>query len=233
MQQEVNAALSRQPDSPKTLTDLAYVKLRNDIIAGEFEPGSKLRIEQLKQRYDMGATPLREALSRLSENGFVTLEGQRGFKVSDTSVADLQDISKLRIVLENLAMQESILNGDDAWEARVVASFHQLAKVELSDNPDFQQWEESNRQFHLALISACNSPWLKRFHETLYDQHKRYRNLGRLHRSPARDVHAEHKQMLDAALARDTELACDANEKHLLRTADVVSRILSQDIDID
>ena len=225
--QEVNTEATPPGDSTKTLTDLAYIKLRNDIIGGEFDSGSKLRIEQLKKRYAMGATPLREALSRLTENGFVTAEGQRGFKVSTTSVADLMDITKLRIVLENLALQQSILNGDDQWESQVIATFHQLAKVELSDDPDFRQWEERNRQFHLALISACDSPWLKRFYETLYDQHKRYRNLGRLNRSPARDVHAEHTAIRDAVLARDIEQACAANEKHIRRTAEVVARMLS------
>jgi DNA-binding GntR family transcriptional regulator len=227
---DVITALAQTAGAPKTLTDQAYIKLRNDIIAGEFKPGSKLRIEQLKSVYGMGATPLREALSRLTENGFVTLEGQRGFRVSEISIADLTDITNLRIMLENQALRESIRNGDDAWEARVIAAFHQLAKVETSDTPDFLLWEERNRHYHLALISACNSPWLKRFHETLYDQHKRYRNLGQLNRSPARDVHAEHKVILDASLARDAATACQANEKHLRRTAEVVTRILSQNI---
>ena len=223
----LNTAHNPQQTSPRTLTDLAYGKLRDDIIRGEFQPGSKLRIEFLKQRYEMGATPLREALSRLSENGFVTAEGQRGFKVSKISIEDLEDITRLRIELENIALQESILTGGDEWEAQVIASFHQLAKIETSEEPDFLQWEQRNRQFHQALIGSCKSHWLKRFHEILYDQHKRYRNIGRLYRSPARDVHAEHNAICEAVLARNIERACSANEKHLRRTVDVVSKVLA------
>lgn len=211
---------------PRTLTDLVYGKLRDDIIRGEFDPGSKLRIEYLKNRYEMGATPLREALSRLSVNGFVTAEGQRGFRVSNVSVEDLQDITNLRIELENLALQKSIVNGDDQWVSSVITAFERLTEVETSDDPDFLQWEVCNRHFHHTLIAACNSPWLIRFYETLYDQHKRYRNIGRLYRSPARDVHAEHNAIYQAVKARNIEQACMATEKHIRRTADLVTRIL-------
>ncbi len=214
--------------TPKTLTDQAYGRLRDDIILGDFKPGSKLRIEQLKERYEMGATPLREALSRLTENGFVTAEGQRGFQVSVTSVDDLDDITNMRVVLENLALKNSFEVGGDEWESRVIASFHQLSKVETSADPDLSLWEERNRAYHLALISACSSKWLRRFYETLYDQHKRYRNLARIDRSVPRDVHAEHKAICDAALERDIDKACQENENHIRRTADVVMNMLQE-----
>ncbi|MEJ2612042.1 MAG: FCD domain-containing protein [Candidatus Thiodiazotropha sp.] len=211
---------------PKTLTDQAYGKLRDDIIRGEFQPGSKLRIELLKQRYGMGATPLREALSRLTQNGFVTTEGQRGFRVSVTSLDDLEDITDMRVVLETLALKKSFEVGDDEWEARVIASFHQLSKIETATEPDLERWEERNRAYHLALISACHSKWLRRFYETLYDQHKRYRNLARIDRSVPRDVHAEHSAICDAALERNITKACQENENHIRRTAEVVAKML-------
>jgi DNA-binding GntR family transcriptional regulator len=226
--QFANSYENPKEDAPKTLTDLAYRRLRDDIIRGEFAPGSKLRIEFLKKRYEMGATPLREALSRLSENGFVTTEGQRGFKASAISLADLEDITNMRVVMENLALTDSFANGDDAWESRVIAAFHQLAKIENSDDPDLHVWEERNRQFHLALISACQSKWLKRFYEILYDQHKRYRNLARLDRSVPRNVHAEHAAIRDAAQERDIKRACDENSSHIRRTAEIVANIIAK-----
>ncbi len=219
---------SEQDNPAKTLTDLVYGKLRDDIIRGDLEPGSKLLIEQLKKRYGMGATPLREALSRLTENGFVTTVGQRGFRVSVTSLDDLKDITDMRVVLENLALRKSFELGDDDWESRVIGSFHQLSKVETSPDPDLSQWEERNRAYHQALISACESKWLRRFYDVLFDQHKRYRNLARIDRSVPRDVHAEHQAICDAALARDIEKACVENEKHIRRTAEVVAKMLQE-----
>ncbi len=212
----------------KTLTDRAYQRLREDIVHGRFNPGEKLRIEGLKQAYEVGATPLREALYRLSADGFVNVQGQRGFRVADMSLEELEDITNLRVVLEGMALTQSVENSDDDWESRVVAAFHHLTKAESQQDPDIQEWEVRNRDFHLALVSCCDSPWLMRFHEILYDQHKRYRNLARIDRSSRRNVHDEHIAICDAALAKDVEALRAANEQHIRATAEITGRILAE-----
>lgn len=213
--------------APKTLTDQAYQQLRDDIIHGHLAPSTKLRIEPLRKHYGVGATPLREALSRLSADGFVTIEGQRGFKVADMTPEDLEDITNLRVVLENQALTQSIRKGDDAWEANVVAAFHKLSKIETSDGErDIPEWESRNSEFHSALTASCRSQWLRRFHTILYDQHKRYRNLARSDTESTRDLHVEHKAIYEAALKRDVEAACKANEFHIRETAEVVQRLM-------
>ena len=215
----------------KTLTDMAYQRLREDIVHGVFHPGDKLRIERLKQAYDVGATPLREALYRLSSDGFVQVQGQRGFRVAEMSLEELRDITELRVVLEGMALKQSVENSDDAWESRVVVAFHHLTKAENQSEPNIQEWEIRNRQFHLALVSCCHSPWLMRFHETLYDQHKRYRNIARIDRSSRRNVHEEHVAICNAALAKDVEALCKANEEHIRRTAEITGRLLAENLE--
>jgi DNA-binding GntR family transcriptional regulator len=212
----------------KTLTDRAYQQLREDIVRGKFGPGDKLGIELLKRTYDVGATPLREALYRLTSDGFVRVQGQRGFRVSDMSLNELEDITNLRVVLEGMALTQSLANSDDEWESRVVAAFHHLTKAEMQQEPDIHEWELRNREFHLALVSCCHSPWLMRFHEILYDQHKRYRNLARIDRSSRRNVHNEHTAICDAALAKDIEALCAANEQHIRATAEITGRLLAE-----
>ena len=211
-----------------TLTNQAYQLLREDIVHGKFEAGEKLGIEFLKRTYKVGATPLREALYQLSADGFVHVQGQRGFRVADMSLEELADITDLRVVLEGMALTQSIQNSDDEWESRVVAAFHHLTKAESQPDPDLHEWEVRNREFHLALVSCCHSPWLMRFHEILYDQHKRYRNLARIERSTRRNVHDEHIAICDAALAKDTKTVCDANETHIRTTAEITSRLLAE-----
>ncbi len=215
----------------KTLTDQAYQRLREDIVHSKFEPGKKLGIEFLKRTYEVGATPLREALYRLSADGFVQVQGQRGFRVAEMSMEELADITNLRVVLEGMALTQSIENSDDNWESRVVAAFHHLTKAENQTDPDIQEWETRNREFHLALVSCCHAPWLMRFHEVLYDQHKRYRNLARIDRSSRRNVHDEHIAIFEAALAKDTKAICEANEHHIRTTAEITSRILAENKD--
>jgi DNA-binding GntR family transcriptional regulator len=216
---------------PRTLTDQAYQQLREDIVRGVFHPGDKLRIEHLKQTYNVGATPLREALYQLSADGFVQVQGQRGFRVADMSPEELEDITNLRVVLEAMALTQSVEKSDDDWESRVVAAFHHLTKAESRDEPDIHEWEIRNRDFHLALVSCCDSPWLMRFHEILYDQHKRYRNVARIERSHRRDVHQEHQAICDAALGRDIPALCQANEQHIRRTAEITGHVLEENKD--
>ncbi|EIJ36753.1 GntR family transcriptional regulator [Thiothrix nivea] len=218
-------------EAPKTMTDYVYTQLREDIIQGKLAPDSKLKIEQLRGMYDVGATPIREALSRLSADGFVLMEGQRGFRVSPISPEDLEDVTELRITLELKALRNSILHGGDDWESRVVSTYYQLSKVEELDLFEhIDAWEQRNHDFHWALISACTSKWLLHFYNTLYDQHKRYRNISLVANLGQRDVHAEHKRIYDAALARDADTACRETEEHIRVTAEITRQVLVEEM---
>ena len=212
----------------KTLVESAYDRLRNDIVEGRLVPNAKLRIEELRNQYETGASPLREALNRLAGEGFVTVEGQRGFRVSPVSLSDLEDLTRMRILLECEALKESIENGDDDWEAEVVASFHRLTRAEEQRSSQFSEWEKRNDEFHEALVSASHSPWLLKFRHTLYEQHKRYRLLAILASDPTRDLHAEHQAINDAAIARDVKAACKATEDHILRTLKTDEEVLAK-----
>jgi len=213
--------------TPKTMTDTVYRQLRNDIIQGTLIPDSKLKIDHLRNEYDVGATPVREALSRLTSSGFVITEGQRGFRVAPISVEDLTDITEMRITLELKALRKSILTGGDDWESNVVASYYQLSKLEKLDiSKNLDQWDERNQAFHSSLISACSSKWLMHFYKILYDQHRRYRNISLSDRGDKRDVHSEHKRIYEAALERDADTACEETEVHIRLTANRTIEVL-------
>jgi GntR family carbon starvation induced transcriptional regulator len=215
-------------NNSKTLVESAYKRLRTDIIEGRLTPNAKLRIEELRGQYECGASPLREALNRLAGEGFVTVEGQRGFRVSPVSLADLKDLTRMRIMLECEALKESIEHGDDNWEANIVASFHRLVKAEDSRNQDFSEWEQRNDEFHEALLAASTSPWLLKFRHTLYEQHKRYRLLAILALEESRDLLAEHTAIKDAAIAHDAKAACKATEHHIMATLQTDEVVLAQ-----
>lgn len=227
----MNNPLQSAASTPKTMTDMVYGQLREDIIHGQLAPDSKLKIEHLRKDYGVGATPIREALSRLSSDGFVVTEGQRGFRVAPISLADLNDVTDLRVMLELKALRKSMQVGGEDWESGVVAAYYQLSKVEeniLENDPIL--WERRNKAFHDALISACNSRWLLHFYSTLYDQHKRYRSISLVTTKDSRDPHSEHERIYKAALARDVETVCKETELHIRRTADSVHDLLSEQL---
>ncbi len=211
-----------------TLSGQVYARLRRDVIQGQFAPGAKLGIEQLRSAYQVGATPLREALQRLSAEGFVVMTGQRGFRVAELSARELRELTELRIVIEGLALRESLARADRDWESRLIVAFHHLQKIEQQSEPDPQQWEARNSEFHLALISRCDSQWLMRIYELLYDQHRRYRIIARV--DPGhRDIHSEHAAMMEAALAADLPRLLAAHEAHIRNTAQSLEQLLGLD----
>lgn len=200
--------------------------LYEDIVSGRLEPGKKLKPEALRDRYEVGISPIREALLRLSSDGLVEHLGQRGFRVPPASELELSDITELRCHLSCLALRGSIERGDFAWEGALVAAFHQVERVTglvASDPVTYLgQWEYLNRQFHHALESACGSPWLLRFTRIVYGQSERYRRHFVSYTALMPESQDEHREILNAALARDAATACKLLEDHIRKGVGIV-----------
>lgn len=220
--------MARTPASTSAATRAThlYDQLRSDLLAGLHEPGSRLAIEALGAHYATSQTPLREALNRLVADGLVQRREQRGFAVAAISPADLDEITRTRCWLEEIALRESIAARTTAWEEALVLAHHRLARTPRSLHPDrFEdnpEWEPLHRAFHRALIGGCGSRWLLGFCEQLADQHHRYRRLSAPRAFHKRGVKSEHQQLLDAALAGDADKAVALLRAHFQRTAKVI-----------
>lgn len=213
--------------SRPTEASLATDRLRAEIVTGAVAPGTKLKLVSLAKRYEMSRGPLREAASRLAAEGLVTIEDQRGFRVTEISRDDLLDVTATRQRIEELVLRDSIAHGDLAWEGRVMAACHMLERVtDAATDPERREvFVEAHRSFHEALVDACPSTYLLRFREHLYALTERYRNLaahgyGKLR--ARRDVAAEHQAIADAAVARRADEACAHLRAHLDHTAEVL-----------
>lgn len=209
-----------------TLASAVHERLRRDILAGMLEPGTKLRIELVCSRYGAGASPVREALSRLSSEGLVERREQRGFCVAAVSLEDLRDLTHSRCLLEGLALRESIRRRDAQWEEGIVLAFHRLSRVARSIDPkayrENPQWEALHRAFHRSLIAGCGSRRLITACEELSDQAYRYRQLAVQSVFPKRNEKNEHRDIMDAALAGEAERAVELLCAHYRRTADII-----------
>lgn len=209
-----------ETDRTNTLSGDAFWQIRSDIIASRLAPGEKLRVTQLKKRYGAGASPLREALSRLIAEGFVATEDRRGFWVSPLSLEEYADLTQTRAVVEAHALRQSIRRGDAEWEGLVAGVYHQLMRVEdrlATDPPAFTAaWRELDLRFHEALIAACPLRWLRHFACILLDHHARYHGVPpiALYSATAFD---DHRRIMEAALDRDAERAVTLLDEHVRR----------------
>lgn len=211
-----------------TLARSIHGRLRRDILTGLFEPGERLPLDALGERYSVGLTPLREALNQLSAEELVVREGKRGFRVAPVSRADLADLATSLCWVVDVALRESLAKGDDAWEETVVLAAHRLQRLdnrlpsrETGVDPE---WELRHRDFHMSLIAASGLRRINDFFGTLVDRYDRYMYLGvdATARWP-RDAAAEHKAILDAVLARDADQAVRLSQAHIRRTAEIVA----------
>ncbi|CDN51891.1 GntR family transcriptional regulator [Neorhizobium galegae] len=193
----------------ETVAESSYRRIRADIIFGRLAPGQKLKLESLKENYETSVSTLREILNRLSSEGLVLAEGQRGFEVSPISAIDLREIAALRLLLETHALEQSFQQGDVEWEARLVSAHYKLSRMErvmaTGDTSQAENWKRYDWEFHQALISACGSKLLMDTHSAVFDKYLRYQMVALSYRGEI--AATEHQKLLDAALRRDKEVA--------------------------
>lgn len=216
----------------RTLIERTYGRLREDILNGTLQPGEKLLVEHIKQRYDVGSGTIREALSRLVSEAMVIAEGQRGFTVAPISIEDLIDVTNVRVSVETEALRVSIRQGDDFWRHRLRLAFETLSTLEkpLQDE-NIRRWEQANTAFHAALLSACGSPWALRMVHQLTQHAERYRRFSiGLH--SGRDVHTEHQHIFDAAIAGHDARAALALEAHIRATPELLEQSVKNGVDV-
>ncbi len=206
--------------------------LTNDILQGNYMPREKLHIRTLKERYNVGTSPLREALSQLIAKDLVISENQRGFYVSDISIDDLTDIYQARAKIESLCIEMAFQKGDDHWEANALAASHRLNKYSESEHIDMEEWQNRHSAFHKSLVAGCMSPRLLQIRHSLYEKSTRYRNLWLKENISNTETlginQKEHTELLNLALSRDTEGATRLIEDHILTPVEIIKKSLSQ-----
>ena len=210
-----------------TRATAVYERLRSDIAHGVLEPGSKLRVEAMCERYGVGASPLREALSRLSSEGLVTRIDLRGFSVAPLSWDELPILTDNRVQVESLALRDSIRHRDAALEDQLVLLMHRLSRTPRSlsteryvSNP---AWESLHREFHRALISRCPSRWLRGFCDNLAAESYRFRQLAVDRSYGQRNVHQEHVEIFEAVIEGREDDAVNALAHHYRLTSEIVA----------
>jgi len=201
--------MSTHSQESDSIGQVAYRRIRADIIFGRLAPGQKLKLEALREDYGASVSTLRELLSRLVSEGFVVAEGHRGFEVAPVSPENLRDVAGMRVLLEIHAMEQSFKAGDMEWEGRVVSAHHKLALMEkrmmAGDRSDNETWKRYDWEFHRSLISACGSNTLLETHGAIFDKYLRYQMIALTFRGEV--AAREHQQMMEAALQRDAAAA--------------------------
>lgn len=210
-----------------TLASSVYDRLRKDILEGQLKPGLKLRVGFVRERYDAGNSPVREALNRLSSDGLVKRLDQRGFTVASVSADDLQELTDTRCLLEEIALRDAIANRTTEWEENIVLTLHRLCRVPIPRGSEAYvidpDWEQAHRAFHTSLLAACRLNRLLQFCEHLSDQSYRYRQLAVESLAMRPSEHEEHTAIMEATIEGDADRAVALLAEHYRTTSKILT----------
>ncbi|MEY1556478.1 GntR family transcriptional regulator [Yoonia sp. R2331] len=208
----------------------AYETLRDAIISCEIAPEAKIRIAEMCDIYGFSAGSVREALSRLTADGLVVAEPQKGFRAAPISAKDLRELTASRTYIEALCVRMAIEFAGVEWEGQVLAAHHALSRLPmLIDGEDkiSADWTRKHYDFHDALAKGCDNSWMLRMRRMLYEQSERYRQISVPLDLSERDVALEHRQICDAAINRDAPQTDLLIKRHIERTAQIVLQNLT------
>lgn len=211
----------------RSRTSETYARIHGDVVSGKLKPGVKLKIELLREEYDVGATPVREALSVLAADGLVVREDQKGFRVAEVSADEFEDLLAVRCMVEERALRLAISRGGRKWEEGIVLARFRLSGVGRIEGNE-AEWERHHKAFHMSLLAACGSNLLLRLSKQFYDENNRYRHLSRLNHATTRDVRGEHEEIAEAVLARDADRAVRLLVEHYAKTGNLLRVALKE-----
>jgi DNA-binding GntR family transcriptional regulator len=221
----VQAAPSRR----LTAYQYAVQTLRADILQGRMTAGERLRQDDLAKRLEMSTTPVREALRTLISEGLVFFDAHRGAVVRGLTLDDVQEIYRLRKVLEPMMVEEAIRGITPEDIARAEA-FH----AEMLQTQDVTRWTELNLEFHAALWASQEHSRLAHLVKTLRDSAAPYISLS-LYMSPEHiaQSNAEHAEILSQYRQRDAETAKRQTIHHLDDTLKIIVRAIDSSDAVD
>ncbi len=194
----------------------AYTVIKKDILTCQLDPGSQIAQSQLVERYKFGTTPIREALKRLEQEGYVRPIPRFGYIICPITMNDIEDIYGVRLILESSAVQLAIQCASDE-------QLHQLqARANFSytfkDHESYLNFLNHNIDFHVTIATYSNNRKLADMISNILNEMTRIFNLGLDLKDSAEEMRNEHVVLADALAARNLELAVGVITDQIIRS---------------
>jgi DNA-binding GntR family transcriptional regulator len=190
--------------------------LRAALIAGEMRPGVLYSAPALAEKFGVSATPVREAMLDLANEGLVEAVRNKGFRVTELSNEELDDITDVRMLIEVPTIADIARHCDEDAAAAVEELRGLAREIEaLAVEPDLIGYLEADRQFHLRLLALSGNQQLVEVVGRLRSRSRLYGLQGLADRGELQASAREHEQLVDLVLARDADAAGALMRRHI------------------
>ena len=210
---------SFQPLERRRISDHVYEAVLHAILEHRFKPGERLSIPELSQSLDVSQMPVRQAIDRLSEEGFVDIRPRSGTFVAQADERDVAETFDLRRALDGLAAESAVLHVSDQDITELGEYIRQMDNFAALGSDGMAAHDRLNWEFHLLIVRLSDN-------EKLYEMYKQlnaHLQIASVHVS-SRDwaarvprAQAEHREIVDALENRSADALADVLARHVER----------------
>ena len=196
----------------RSMSDFATAAIRQMILTGELKPGARVDQNEMAKLLDISRNPVRQAIERLAERGFVQSRPHRSVIVSELSIADMEQVYAARKLLEDEAIRLSWPHYDRDFLDRARVLTDAMAKA--GRNSDLDNYMLHNLEFHMNFYRLCGNVHIIRVISSLFELSERYQRTALMTAPRAASVASEHSGMLGAISDGDLERLLALSHQH-------------------
>lgn len=213
------------------LKTLAYNSIRQKIVTCEYAPGTHLNEEILTETLGLSRTPIRDALSRLEQEGLIEIMPKRGITVKSLSLNDINMIFEVRMLYEPYILQ----NYGSLLPEKKIKELYQIFQQTNSDSECYQNndyFYELDDNFHLMLVNSCPNLYIRNNYRLIQTQNARFRYLtGNVSNNRLEDTFREHIDIIVPCLLKDWGTASEKLRYHLNESKKAAFKLVFDNIE--
>ncbi|WP_216936931.1 MULTISPECIES: GntR family transcriptional regulator [unclassified Acinetobacter] len=220
-----NPASKATGKSSDNLSEQVFQKIKNDIFNFKLMPGERFTESEIAGTYAVSRTPIRQALYRLQQEGYVDVQFRSGWRVRPLNFKAYEELYDLRILLECHAVEQICQMPEDHLQA-VLAVLVQTWCIKPEQYVyDLRQLAEQDEAFHCHLVSAAGNTEMAKIHSEISEKIRIIRRLDFFKDYRMAATYAEHQQILSGLLAQDAASCLSILNAHILHSRNEVKKI--------
>ncbi|MGL4642513.1 MAG: GntR family transcriptional regulator [Cetobacterium sp.] len=201
----------------KSLKEKAYEEIKELIISGKLKTNERIDEDFLSKSLQVSRTPVREAINKLEQEGWISIVPRKGMFVKNISIKEINDIFQVRSNLEPIILKMAFFKIDKNYLLGLKNKFLEFSSKEILTSEEKQSLDNLDNELHIFILKNCANDYIIKMMENVYEHNMRIRNLSP--QPPIRRFEAikEHMNIIDFILNDNLDAAIEELKNHNLK----------------